>query len=205
MPVLVDFSSLLDQLCAEIDSTLHVSTPALRPEARFLALRKDSAKEIEPHENLTEFIRFVHTIPGYEPSYFQKLIFGMAARVFSQKIMKGATPQQQLHKLQRHGLKPSKVFFAAAECGRRAGKTDAGTQICAGLLVSTPNIRVIYVSLHETTCKAACDSTYRWLCMAGYASRIKKTTLAIILYGPGENDYGSIKFFNAHNPEVNIF
>jgi hypothetical protein len=205
MPTLVDFSALIDQLCSEIDNTLHVTMPDMRAERRFLDVLKTANQEPKPEENLSKFIHFVHNIPGYEPSYFQKLLFAMGARVFSQKLMKGATPEQQVRMLRRHGLEPIAVIYSAGECGRRAGKTDGGTQMVAGALVSAPNITIIYISLHETTCKEACDSTYRWLCMAGYEKRCKKTTLAITLEGPGPTDISRVSFCNSHNPEVLLF
>jgi len=205
MPVLIDNSFLIEQLCIGIDSSLRTPTPALRPGARFLEISKNARKEPQPQENFSKFIYFVHNIPGYEPSYFQKLIFAMAARVFSQKLMKNATPQQQLNALAKHGLKPIDVIFASVECGRRAGKTDAGTQITAGALVSAPNLTTLFLSLHEHTCKDACNSTYRWLCMAGYEKRCEKTNLSITMKGPGPTDISQIHFFTSHNPEVFLF
>lgn len=202
---LVDRTGLFTETLKTLNSVVNVEEKALTSIGKFCEKYMVSRQESLRCDNMRNYMKFLHTIPGYEPSYFQRLLFTASAQVFAPAILTGASAAEQARAMREFDLEPIRTPYMFGESGRRMGKTDAATQIPAALLASVPHITILFFSLYMPTCQLACETTYRWLCLQGYKDRVQKTAFKIVFYGDDSDDIRTINFITGQSPDVNIY
>ena len=169
-----------------------------------------------PSNALRHFLWYAHNVPGYTPSYFQRLFFKESARVLAPAIMRDCDAEEQARTMQEFSLEPLDTPFLFGETGRRMGKTDAVTQVLAALLLSVPHITVAFFTLQDNTAKDTCNKASSWLTLLNtdeFAAKIgnagfevHKTMMHIILVNKSDpTDVRTVNFFGTSSPNVILF
>jgi len=153
---------------------------------------------------LERMFHLFHNIPGYRPSYFQRELFKESVQCFSPIILNDLSTVEMAAEMKKFDMTPPDYKFLFGGTSRRGGKTHTATITAADLLACVPNIPILYYSLYEKTCIAACNLTYEWLRAWGFvaAGRVKKTKLSIIFKGDSPNDVRELVFFSGQNKNV---
>lgn len=189
------------KLCESISTELMRKPPPCTTLARFVSSMNKATEVRSPSENLRVFMEFFDTIPGYDPSYFQRKLFRAAAELYAPVIMKGASSAEQSVMMKEYDLDILPCSFVVGITGRRVGKTDTVTIIGSALLVATPYLTVGFCSLFESTCKTACDAMEKWLRLQGYGNVLSRTALKIVLRFDAV-DIRVANFFSSQSPDV---
>jgi len=169
-----------------------------------------------PSNALRHFLWYAHNVPGYTPSYFQRLFFKESARVLAPVIMRDCDAEEQARTMQEFSLEPLDTPFLFGETGRRMGKTDAVTQVLAALLLSVPHITVAFFTLQDNTAKDTCTKANSWLTLLNtdeFAAKIgnagfevHKTMMHIVLVNKTDpTDVRVVNFFGTSSPNVILF
>jgi hypothetical protein len=207
MQALTDFHFQVEE-CCEALSTKHRSQLAERElvsTTDHFRIRVNEAEKPDGARRMEEIIRLINSLPGYEPSYFQRMFIDEILQCVAPVVFRGCSAQDlSLFFLKMQWvMKRARMRFG--QTSRRSGKTDSLTIVCAALMIVVPHVKIIAWSLYNDTSLLFGNTVAAWIRDLGYGDQMKHTTKGIRFYGDDATDVRILKFIGSQNPNVSLY
>jgi len=147
--------------------------------------------------------KLIHNIDGYVFSGFQQEMMDEIFRMCSPILLRHLSDDKRLAILRKNNmLNPEQQLFFG-KTSRRGGKTDTLTACAALFLIFVMELKMLYYSLYEDTCKVACATVISWLEKLGFQRYrdFTSSALEIKFLKTGSK----IMFLTSQIPNVSIY
>jgi hypothetical protein len=147
--------------------------------------------------------QMLHRLESYVFSAFQQNMIDEILRMCSNHIMRGMTEDKKVALLAKNNMVSPEQQIFYGRTSRRGGKTDTLTVCAALFLIFIMDIKILYFSLYEGTCKIACNTVQTWLNKFGFKKNIdyRATSLNIKFI----STRAEITFITSQTPNVRNF
>lgn len=181
-PILVNRISTFKQVREEIKKKRQSAVEQEQLQNNVVSFFKeciDFDTKWEDDDILGKMSYLINNTPNYSLSNFQQQMIDCIFEIAAPVIYRTKSNERLLAILQKYGLMPCYQQIMMAKTSRRGGKTDTLTMCAALFLLFIPEIKILYFSLYEDTCRVACSTVYSWIQKWGLTEKVHKSALHI--------------------------